>query len=438
MNRPQDVRVRTTATPSSQTRTSTCNNKTLAASTSGCGTFMWKRVGSDFNGNKDSMGSSVALSADGHRVAIGASGDLTSYGYISVHGWTGSGWAQVGSTLKGDERGDFFGQTIALSSKGNRVAVGAMGYVRIFEWTAELKEWNQVGSDLVGSTKSVALSADGNRVAICSAFRAYTYDWTGSQWSKLGSTIHVGVVEGDDNWDYTSTVALSSDGNRLAVRTLKKRSMDHWVGHVRIYNWTVGSQQWAMMGSALDAQHFSFPEGQMVALSSSGNRVAYVGAACSRKFDDGAKRTLIGIFDWRGDHWEKVGLVSSCNAGAGSEKVLAYSFRAAWTVALSSDGNRLAIAADRGCPKSQGHSWGLGHVIIYDWTGFQWIKVSPALSADDSVYGDAFSRVALSSDGTRLVIGAPYYCVDQTGRDQSGRVRIYDEVSVLQQEDPSS
>ena len=364
-------------------------------------------------------------------------------GYISVHDWTGGGWTQVGSAFKGGEVGDCFGWYIALSSNGNRVAVGAsayyvydvIGYVRIFEWNAELQDWYQLGPDIVGSPKSVALSADGNRVAIGYTSCAYTYDWTGSQWAKVGNPIQFGVVEGDENVDCLSTVALSSDGNRLAVRTVKDTTTNHWVGDVRIYTWTEGSQQWAMMGSALNAQQFSSWQdiGQMIALSSSGNRVAFVGADCSGKSDDGSKRTLVGIFDWRGDQWEKVGFVSNSYVGAGSERVIDDRVRATWSVALSSDGNRVAIAADRGSPKAQGSSWNYGHVIIYDWKGFQWIQVSPSLSADDGVFGDEFvETVALSSDGTRLVIGAPFI------GDQAGRVRIYDEQSVLQQEDPSS
>lgn len=168
-----------------------------------------------------------------------------------------------------------------------------------------------------------------------------------------------------------------------------------------------------MMGSALNAQLFSSWEGQMIALSSSGNRVAFVGAGCSGKSDDGSKRTLVGIFDWRGDQWEKVGSLNWCNSGVGSETVPEDYVRATWSV---------------------GSSWNYGHVIIYDWKGFQWIQVSPSLSADDGVFGDEFvETVALSSDGTRLVIGAPF-----VGDQAAGRVRIYDELSVLQQEDPSS
>lgn len=115
------------------------------------------QVGPDMNGDAtyDNFGHSVALSADGTRVAIGApyNGDNgESAGHVRIYDWTeGTGnWTQLGSDLNGEAADDQFGWSVALSSDGTRVAIGtSTGHVRIYDWTGS-QEWTQVGSDLNG------------------------------------------------------------------------------------------------------------------------------------------------------------------------------------------------------------------------------------------------------------------------------------------------
>jgi FG-GAP repeat/WD40-like Beta Propeller Repeat len=382
-------------------------------------------VGYFSNDKEDSgnFGYSLALSANGNRVVVGAPNDNDFSGSFYVQDWTGRDWTHVAS-MKGESGMGYspFGTYIALSADGNRVAVGSGQYVQIYDWTAESQEWTQVGRDLMGITKSIALSADGDRLVISSPFGAETYDWTGSEWTKVGN-IDFGFDEGGCFGDYRSSLALSFDGNRLATYAVKSENetgADRFVGHVRIYDWT--GARWAMMGSDFDvASTSSFADGQMVALASDGNRVAFVGASFSGTFDDGKRRTLVGIYDWTKDQWEQVGphLDDTGSGEATDDRI-----RATWSIALSSDGNRLAIAADRGSTNHRSLSWNFGHVIVYDWTGFQWIEASPSLSAAGDDVGDpAFETVALSSDGSRLVIGAIIPC----------RVRVYDDLQLVQE-----
>jgi hypothetical protein len=90
-----------------------------------------------------------------------------------------SSWNQLGDDIDGEARGDQSGFLVALSSDGSTVAIGAMyndgnvsfnGHVRIFEWNNET--WKQLGDDIDGkavldhSGFSVALSSDGSTVAI--------------------------------------------------------------------------------------------------------------------------------------------------------------------------------------------------------------------------------------------------------------------------------
>jgi WD40 repeat protein len=132
---------------------------------------------------EDGFGFSVSLSGDGKIVAGGAwAYDVggTNIGNARVFGLNDQNqWDQMGSTLVGDAAYDYFGSSVALSSNGLTLAVGANGYdgaagsatglVRVFQF--DNNDWQQVGQDLEGMAaddyfgSSVAISADGTTVA---------------------------------------------------------------------------------------------------------------------------------------------------------------------------------------------------------------------------------------------------------------------------------
>merc|ERR1719162_717679 len=80
--------------------------------------------------------------------------------------------------IVGEDHGDHSGATLAMSSNGTTIAVGAYlneggtdlgGHVRVFDWSGE--EWTQRGVDIDGESKydysgySIAISADGSVIA---------------------------------------------------------------------------------------------------------------------------------------------------------------------------------------------------------------------------------------------------------------------------------
>ena len=91
---------------------------------------------------------------------------------------SGGTWTQVGGDIDGETASDLFGISVALSSDGTRVAAGAAandttgtdaGHVRVFEESGGT--WTQVGANIDGEAASdyfgwsVALSSDGTRLA---------------------------------------------------------------------------------------------------------------------------------------------------------------------------------------------------------------------------------------------------------------------------------
>lgn len=84
------------------------------------------------SGSSDRYGGSVALSADGSILAIGAryaggaSHGVPGPGRVKVLRWEGGrDWSQRGGTLSGDANDDNFGISIALSASGSSLVVGA-------------------------------------------------------------------------------------------------------------------------------------------------------------------------------------------------------------------------------------------------------------------------------------------------------------------------
>jgi hypothetical protein len=107
----------------------------------------WIQLGADIDGeaSSDFSGWSVALSSDGTRLAVGGyanDGGGTDSGHMRVFDLVGGAWTQVGTDIDGEAAGDRFGSSVALSSDGSRLAVGGpfndgngsdAGHVRVFD-----------------------------------------------------------------------------------------------------------------------------------------------------------------------------------------------------------------------------------------------------------------------------------------------------------------
>lgn len=144
---------------------------------------VWTQVGDDIAGEAalDESGDSVALSSDGSHLAIGATGNNSDTGHARIFYFDDPSWVQMGFDLDGESVGDRAGWSVALSSDGSRVAVGAprnngsgveSGHVRVYQWSVATQNWHLFETDIDGeaegdrSGESAALSSDGSLVAI--------------------------------------------------------------------------------------------------------------------------------------------------------------------------------------------------------------------------------------------------------------------------------
>ena len=216
------------------------------------------QIGVDIDGEAAGDESSlVSLSSDGTRVAIGAPyNDGTAYqaGHVRIYEDSAGSWTQLGADIDGGSFADNLGSSVSLSSDGTRVAIGAphvnstaadAGHVRIYEYSAG--NWTQLGADIDGeaytygrSGWSVSLSSGGDTVAIgapgndgngngAGHVRIYTY--SAGSWTQLGVDI-----DGEAAGDFSGDVSLSSDGTTVAIGAPFNDGNGTDAGHVRVYS----------------------------------------------------------------------------------------------------------------------------------------------------------------------------------------------------------
>ncbi len=263
--------------------------------------FEWTQLGASILGEVpgDLSGTSVSLSGNGQRVAIGAPGNPASNGYYNGHvrvfEWNGSAWVKLGEDIDGSAEIDKFGTSVSLSLDGSRFAAGAegnddngsnSGNVRIFEYAGV--SWTQVGNDIRGSAAgdrfgtSVSLVDNGNVVACGapSSSNGYVrvYFWNEVAWVKRGEDL-VGENAGDQ---FGISASLAVDGRRLAVGArFNDGNNGYYNGHVRVFKFADNS--WQQIGGDIDGEAYDDISGSSVALlSDDGKRIA-IGAP----FNDG-------------------------------------------------------------------------------------------------------------------------------------------------------
>lgn len=112
---------------------------------------MWTQLGQDLYGDNpdDHFGFSVSISADGNRIAIGSdtlmnvfsSDDPHITGPTRVYQRYGNYWIQESPDLNINGQDDSFGYALELSADGHRLVVGAPGgnEVQVYEFARTQK-----------------------------------------------------------------------------------------------------------------------------------------------------------------------------------------------------------------------------------------------------------------------------------------------------------
>ncbi|CAK0905907.1 unnamed protein product [Prorocentrum cordatum] len=207
----------------------------------------------------DHFGYSVAVSSDGARVVVGAIGeeDSSSGSAYVLDGTTGERLLKL--VASDGAAGDQFGYSVAVSSDGARVVVGAIldddqapdsGSAYVLDGTTGERLLKLVASDGAAGDQfgySVAVSSDGARVVVgargdddqgSSSGSAYVFDGTtGERLLKLVASD--GAAE--DEFGYS--VAVSSDGARVVVGAIFDNDQGTSSGSAYVFDFTEATNE---------------------------------------------------------------------------------------------------------------------------------------------------------------------------------------------------
>jgi FG-GAP repeat len=319
----------------------------------------WQPIGAPITGRRplEFCGWSVALSADGHTLAIGATGGgpdaAQPSGAVQIYQWQTDRWVTLGAAINGTSPNSLMGGAIALSADGQTLAIGAplhdangpnAGQVQVYRYDAThpATPWTQIGTDLRGATanayfgSAIALSQDGLTLAIGAprshqengpeSGAVHLYGWGETDWVPLGQLIGRASRE----W-FGGAIALSPEGQTIAVGV---PGHDNHRGSIRVYQRQMGF--WQQQGDELTGRQPGEGFGHTVGIAAGGTIVAGGTTATHDLLAPQAVRT----YRYVQPQWQPSGQAQ----GAG---------RFGQGLALSADGQTLAIGAP-------GHDQNLG------------------------------------------------------------------------------
>lgn len=390
-------------------------------------------------GFDDRMGQVMAISADGSTIAAGAHwdriGSAQKAGSVSVFRRSGPGWSAVKLTAGDVQDGAEFGGSVAVSADGSTLAVGASLYDNgaltdagaVYIFTRSGETWTQQARLTPGTTgfhtldsfgADVAISADGGVLAIgaprwdhdsrSDEGAVYVYTRAGTAWSQA-TLLRLGSPASGDKLG--GSVSMSADAGVIAAGAgeddtdVSPGLLN--AGSVMVYRRT-GPSSWATEAKlfAPDAEaqdYFGFD----VAVSGGGGAIAV-----GMPFDStptGAGAGSVRVYTYTGT-WVHAMLPIPSAAGPG----LLYGY----SVALSHDGSALAAGSWEDTIAGQ---IGAGSVYLFDRAGPGWSERTRIVAPQPDITGHFGITVGLASDGT-LAVGE--YRHDVGGEVDAGAVWV--------------
>jgi hypothetical protein len=350
-----------------------------------------------------------------HQIVSGSAGPAEAFTCPFDAGYASSEPALMERlTLQGDE-GTQFGRSIALSADGSILAVGAPFHNDF------AMEAGRVGLfQLVGNSVNVLFEFTGNQVGL-RVGQSLSMSTTSPPILAIGGTEFVNVYpisqflngggssdelvlafhrfEADFiNEDYGSAISISGDGTRLAVGAPRTSSEAEHVGMVQVY--LIGAGQIGLEIPGLDANDFF---GSAVSLSEDGTTLA------AGSFTGASGAGYARIFRQSGHNWDQVGqTLQGQQPGDNLGR----------SISISADGQTVAVGAFQAEAGTE-----TGYVQVYHFDGTAWTQVGKDIVGP--INGGRFGvSVALTPDATFLTIGANAH--DSGGFTKNGLVQVYE------------
>jgi len=212
------------------------------------------------------------------------------------------------------------------------------------------------------------------------------------------------TLEGTSQSDFAGfSTSFSSDGTYVAIGFKQAIDAESNTGLARVYKLNNGI--WSPFGGDLTGFKPGDEFGASLSLSDDGKRLA-VG---SRSSDDGGPSSgNVRVFQYSAEPgvWQPIG-----NPIVGVES----QDRAGYSVAMSGNGDRVAVGAPRGGDDT-------GSVRVFDYNGTDWVQIGQELFGDAARVLGGYS-CSLSQNGTTLAMSA--IRSDRDGMEKNGYVSVF-------------
>ena len=357
----------------------------------------WVQKGQNLDGSQaqEYFGRALSLSSNGNIIAIGSNNiepNTNRRGSVKIYSYNLSTllWEQIGGALRNFNTNFYntyteqLGNHVALSGDGTVLIVGAIHSDlysgRVISYKYEIRntilDWYVTGivgyytfiNDFNINTYNfsyeyfgsrVALSLDGTVMAVYAAFApaehgdgdnttvsnifysgvTRTFKWNGSVWVQtgrfIGQTREAYPIESANFLSTGTIISLSGNGNTIAIGEPNNISNGYNNGKVSVYYWNNNDNSWNKLGadiygegSTLRSDNNTDDEvllGISVSLSNDGTIIAVTGREAPYNYSSYPQKGR--VYKFEGTAWNKLG----------------HSFREGRFIALSGDGNYLAV-----------------------------------------------------------------------------------------------
>jgi cysteine-rich repeat protein len=369
-------------------------------------------------GEADCFGKSVALSADGWTLAVGAAEEASaatgigdnqaddsarSAGAVYVFTRSGTMWIQQ-AYIKSSNTGaaDRFGTSVALSANGSTLAVGA------------------------SDEASAATGIDGNQAdnSAVAAGAVYVFMPSGTTWSQQ-AYVKAYNTTGALDW-FGNSVALSADGSTLVVGAYGEdcaaigidgnQADDSAYSAGAVYVFTRSGTSWSQqayvkasntgVGDQFGSSVALSADGLTLAVGATGEASAATGIGGNQTSNAAQSAGAVYMFTRSGTTWNQQAYVKASDTRAGDQL--------GSSIALSADGSILAVGAlgedsaatGIGGNQASTSAEDAGAVYVFTRSGTTW-RQQAYVKAFNTGAGDGFGdSIALSADSSTLAVGA--------------------------------
>ena len=395
-------------------------------------------TGGNLAGSNDLFGFSVATSADGKTIVVGAKNDeltgVTAYGVVHIFDRTGNSFNRVGilTGSNAGQNGDNFGISIATSADGKTIFVGSSadettvtdtGIVYVFDRVGNT--FNQVGI-LSGSNSnetgdnfgiSIATSADGKTIFVGASLDETTVTDSGAVYAfdRVGNTFNqVGILTGSNAIGadkFGISVATSADGKTIFVGASADETVTNNSGIVYAFD-RIGDT-FNQVGILTSSNAIGSGEFGVSVSTSADGKTVLVGAPGENVPDLEASTGVAYVFDRVGNTFNQVGILTGSN-------VTEFDTNDKYgnSVAISADGKKIIVGAFQDEFAVETILTGLTYVYSRTGNSFNQVGILTGNNVPTANFG---SYVATSADGKSIIVGAQFAF-------NTGAAFVFDEV----------